>query len=131
MTFEPTNMCGLVSRHVTCFGTIGHACAMKYEKCEEDKAYILRVESFDDVSAVSNHTERSFLKTTTCLICFVRHCCSLSYSSLSCDVDFTALWLHLRSVFSSIFVPGFFPHFHHNFCHFDIETMRLLVQLQH
>ena len=134
MTFEPTSTCGLISRHVTCFGTVGHACAMKYEKCEEDKAYVLRVESFDDVSAVSNHTECSFLKTTTRLICFVRHCCSLSYSSFSCDADFTALWLHLRSLSSLPFLRqalSFFPRFQHNFCHFDVETMRPLVQLQH
>ena len=38
-----------------------------------------------------------------------------------------------RSIFSSIFTPGFqlfLPHSHPNFCHFDVTTMRQLVPLQ-
>ena len=40
------------------FGT-GHACATKCEKCEVGKAYIrTTLKEFEDVSAVSNRTER-------------------------------------------------------------------------
>ena len=80
-----TNTCGLVSRRGRgmCMGLSSTKC----EKCEEGKAYVLRWKSFEDVSAVSNRTERariwSFLKTTTRFIGFARRCCSLSYSSFS------------------------------------------------
>ena len=53
-TFEP-NTSGLVSMART-FGIVGHA--TKCEKCEEGKPYVLRRKSFEDVSVVSNRTER-------------------------------------------------------------------------
>ena len=42
------------------FGTVGHACATRCEKCEkEGKAYALRMlKEFENVSAFSNRTER-------------------------------------------------------------------------
>ena len=43
------------------------------------------------------------------------------------DADFMALRLHLRSVFSSVFVPGSSSFFSApNLCHFDVVTMRPL-----
>ena len=51
------------------------ACATKCEKCEEGKAYILRLKSFEDVSAVSHHPEREVVifsqdDHALCLLCY-------------------------------------------------------------
>ena len=42
------------------FGTVSHACATKYEKCEKEaKAYVRNMlKEFEDVSVVSNFTKR-------------------------------------------------------------------------
>ena len=78
MTFEPTRV-DVYGRART-FGTVGHACAMKCEKCEKE-----RVGECEHIFEL-HRTRRAiwwFLKTTTCFICFAGHCCLLSYSSFS------------------------------------------------
>ena len=56
------------------FGTVGHAYATKCETCEKGQSVRTTLKEFEDVSAVSNRTEREdiwlFLKTTTRFICF-------------------------------------------------------------
>ena len=66
-----------------------------------------------------------FLKTTTRFICFARRCCSHTMLVLIVlDVDFMALRLHLCCLFLRFRARLFLPHSHHNFCHFDVVTMR-------
>ena len=50
--------CGLVGM-VHAFGTVGHACGTKCEKCEkEGKAYVrIMLKEFKSVSTFSNRTE--------------------------------------------------------------------------
>ena len=123
-----TNTCGLVV--VECaFWTVGHACTTKCEKCEKEGKASSRM--WAHLRTAQNTKIWSFLKTTTCFICFARCCCSLSYSSFSMQT--LQRWGCIYSVFSSVFVSGSYLTLlrsHHNFCHFDVMTMRPLAPLQ-
>ena len=120
-----TNTCGLAGvAHA--FGTVGHACAMKCEKCEkEGKMYALRWKSLRmraRFQTAQNTKIWSSLKMTTRFICFARRCCCIyTLSSLPFS----------RQAPSSRFLAPSFPRSHHNFCYFDVATMRPLVLLQH
>ena len=125
-----TNTCGLVSRRGTCFWdcrSIGHACATKCKKCEEGKAYVLRWKSFEDVSAVSHHTERednsNFSRRPHALFATLG-AAALSHTHCSrCGLDgVVAAFTH--SVFSSVFVPGFYLFLSHSHHHFVVATIR-------
>ena len=76
MTFEPTHVDHGLVDVARAFGLVGHACAMKCEKCEkEGKRMRVRFRT------TRNAKIWSFIKMTTRFICFTRRCCSLSYSS--------------------------------------------------
>ena len=105
-----TNMCGLLLVGVAhAFGTVGHACATKCEKCEKEGiVYVLHWKSLRMWARFrTSHNARiwSFLKTTMHFICSARPCCSLLYSSFSMWTS-QSCWLHLRFIFSSVFAPS-------------------------
>ena len=61
----------------------------------------------EDVSVVSNRIKREDMVVsqdhTLYLLCKAE---LLSLVLIVLEADFTALWFHLRSVFSSVFAPG-------------------------
>jgi len=70
-----------------------------------------------------------FLKTAMRFTCFARRC---PLVLIVLDADFTGLWLHLCTLSLLLFHSGLLalPRLHHNFCNFDVTTMRLLELLQ-
>jgi len=133
-TFEPTRVDYRELVGMGCaFGTVSHACATKCEKCEVDKAYVLHSKSFEDVSVVSNCTEREDMVVSQedHMLYLLRKALLLSLVLIVLEADFTALWLHLRCLlfrFRARLLA--IPRSDHNFCHFVVATMRLLALLQ-
>ena len=106
-TFEPTRVDYRELVGMGCaFGTVSHACATKCEKCEVGKVYVLHWKSFEDVSVVSNRTEREDMVVSQedHTLYLLRKALLLSLVLIALKVDFTALWLHLRSLSSLPFL---------------------------
>ena len=87
-----TDTCITVSRHGTCFGTVGHV--QRMAKCT--------LKEFEEV----RFSVRSFLKTAMHFLCFTSYCSSLSYSSTSPWISqgggcILALCLHFHFVLVS------------------------------
>ena len=57
------------------------------------------------VSHSTEHKDIVVSQDDHALYCNAR-CCCFSLVLIVLNTDFMALWLHLRSVFSSVFVPG-------------------------
>ena len=112
---------------VHCFGTVGYACATRFEKCEkEGKAYVLcwkNSRMWAHFLAARNARIWSFLKTTMHFICIGRCCCSLSYSSFFSQRCGCIYALYLLFRFHARLLA--LPRSHHNFCHFDVTTRQL------
>ena len=93
--------------------------------------YVKRVRECERVFKMHNVKIWSFLKTTTCFICFPRCCCSLSYSLFSmrtsrrCGCIYTLSSLPFCARHLALSCSD------DSFCHFDVATMRPLMLLQH
>ena len=125
MTFEPT--CVDVYGRARGFGTVGHACAMKCEKFEK--------EELENVSTFSNCTERKEqydgLSRRPRTLFASLGAAALSHTHRSRrglhDIE-AAFMLYVLLRFRARILA--LPRSHHNFCHSDIVTMRLLAPLQ-
>ena len=133
-----TNMCGLVSTCGTCFWDCRSVHVQRSVKS------VMRVKCMYYIERVSwiwvrfrtaqNARIWSFLKKTTCYICYAR-CCCCSLVLIVLDTDFTALWLHLCSLSSLPFLrqapsSSLLPSQFLPFCHRKNETASATTALR-
>ena len=131
-----TNTCGLPLVGIAhAFGTVSHACATKCEVWEGRQSVRITLKEFENVSVLSNRTEREDMGVSQDDHVLYLLCLSLLLSLIIIilDMDFTALLLHLRSVSLPISwqaPSSFFLAPITSYGHFDVATMRLLALLQ-
>ena len=96
-----TNMCGLVSRRGTCFWDYRFVHVQRSVKSVRRAMHTYYVERVSRMwvrfRTTQNVTSWYFLKMTMRFVCYATCCCSLVLIVL--DADFTALRLHLCSLF--------------------------------